>query len=165
MFLPMLFHSREATEPVGNAPWPFFVVNICDDLGKWDARFSMKVAERWPKAKRECQDWFQRLGGRSLEPGEVQFVNVGNILWVANLIGRGPGVAKGRTPLNYAAFQDGLKRIADYAEPLKGSIHISKAGLKEIGADWEKARRIIDTELCARGLPVTVYTGSAAQDY
>jgi hypothetical protein len=136
MFSPLIFNStKEANEPVGRCPWPFFVVNICGERGEWDASFSLKVAERWPKARHE----FQKLPGVgfwNLNQGEVQFVKVSSHVWVANVIARsGPPTVNGVTPLDYEGFREGLTNIAYRAEPLKGQHpHFSTW----IGRDWSR---------------------------
>lgn len=91
--------------------------------------------------------------------GELLVVQVEPELFVANLIGQG-GIgrdAQSNPPVRYEAIRQGLKHLRFYAAELDASVHLPRIGADLAGGDWEVIARIIEDELCAHGISVTIY--------
>jgi len=112
----------DATQPVGEGPK--LIVHVCNDIGAWGADLSctLEALARDGAALSRLAFW---RGGKPFALGEVQFVQVANALWVANLIGqRGIRTIGGIPPVRYEAVRKGLRNIAAEAERLGGSVHL-----------------------------------------
>ena len=90
--------------------------------------------------------------------GEVQFVQVDNDVWVANLIGqKDVRTVQGIPPVRYDAIRKGLQRVTDEACRLRASVHVPRIGCGLAGGKWEEVGAIVEEELVNKGINVTVY--------
>ena len=90
--------------------------------------------------------------------GEVQFVQVSAVLWVANLVGqRDVRTVDGIPPVRYEAIRKGLQRVAQEARRLNASVHMPRIGCGLAGGKWEEVGKIVEEELANNGVQVTVY--------
>ena len=88
----------------------------------------------------------------------MQFVQVADNIWVANMIGqRDVRTISGVPPVRYEAIRNALKRVAAEAAKLKASIHMPRIGCGLAGGKWEEVGKIVEEELVARDVPVFVY--------
>lgn len=146
----------DATQPQGAGPK--LIVHCCNDQGAWGKGFVLALSQRWPEPERQYRAW--SAGGRD-QPfalGQVQFVAVAAELWVANLIGQhGVRRQSGQPPIRYPALREGLRRVADFAREQGASVHMPRIGAGLAGGDWATISQILDEELVAAGLAVTVY--------
>ena len=146
----------DATQPVGEGPK--LVVHVCNDVGAWGRGFVLALSKRWPVTEQRYRAWHSGEDAKPFALGEVQFVQVANALWVANLIGqRGIRTIGGIPPVRYEAVRKGLRNIAAEAERLGASVHMPRIGCGLAGGKWEVVGKIIEEELVARGIPTTVY--------
>lgn len=91
--------------------------------------------------------------------GAVQFVNVENELYVANMIGQ-HGIykdSKGLPPIRYDAVRQCLKEVALFTIAHKASVHMPRIGCGLAGGKWELMEQIIKEELITKEIAVTVY--------
>ena len=74
----------DATRPMVQGPK--IIVHVCNDIGAWGAGFLMALSQMWPEPKAAYRRWCKE-GGEAVpfSLGNVQFVDVGNNIWVANL--------------------------------------------------------------------------------
>jgi len=146
----------DATQPVGEGPK--IIVHVCNDIGGWGRGFVTAISKRWPEPEKRYRAWH---GGEQKQPfvlGEVEFVQVGDGLWVANLIGqRDVRTIGGIPPVRYEAIRKGLQRVALEARQLGASIHMPRIGCGLAGGKWEVVGKIVEEELLRSGVPVTVY--------
>jgi O-acetyl-ADP-ribose deacetylase (regulator of RNase III) len=146
----------DATQPVGEGP--MLVVHVCNDVGAWGRGFVLALSKRWPVTEQRYRAWHSGEDAKPFALGEVQFVQVANALWVANLIGqRGIRTIGGIPPVRYEAVRKGLRKIAAEAERLGASVHMPRIGCGLAGGKWEVVGKIIEEEIVARGIPTTVY--------
>ena len=118
----------------------------------------MALSKRWPDSERRYRAW--HLGEEQLPfgLGEVQFVEVQETIWVANLIGqRDIRASQGFPPVRYEAIRAGLKKVAVEAKRLDASVHMPRIGCGLAGGNWGAISRIIQDELLSAGVQVTVY--------
>ena len=117
----------------------------------------MALSRKWPLPERKYREW-HRQQGRNLEAGAVQFVEVEEGIRVANLVGqheiRRPN---NDIPIRYEAVRTGLASVAAEATRLRASVHLPRIGTGLAGGSWDKIVPIIETELCSKGIAVTVY--------
>lgn len=118
----------------------------------------MAITKRWPQPEQRYRAWHRGEEKSRFSLGEVQFVNVTENIWVANLIGqRDVRTIEGVPPVRYDAIRKGLKKVAMEAAQLKASVHMPRIGCGLAGGKWEEVGNIVEEELAARDVPVTVY--------
>lgn len=151
----------DATTPHGSGPR--VIVHCCNDVGRWGAGFVLALGDRHPRSRQAYVEWF-RAGSHPCASGppalgEVQFVDVGGGLHVANLIGqRSTGrSADGSPPVRYEAIGSGLRKVAKFASMSGSSVHMPRMGAGLAGGSWLSVAQIVTAELVLKGIPVTVY--------
>jgi O-acetyl-ADP-ribose deacetylase (regulator of RNase III) len=150
------YKTGDATAPIGAGTK--IIVHVCNDIGAWGRGFVMAVSKRWSEPERRYRAWHTGEAERPFALGEVQFVEVGENIWVANLIGQkdiraSPGVP----PVRYKAIRAGLKKVTVEAKRLNASAHMPRIGCGLAGGDWSVIASIIQDELLSAGVQVTVY--------
>lgn len=146
----------DATNPAGEGPK--IIVHVCNDIGGWGRGFVMAISKRWPEPERRYRAWHRGDEETPFRLGEVQMVRVAEGLWVANLIGqRDVRTIDGVPPVRYDAVRTGLQRVAGEARRLEASVHMPRIGCGLAGGKWEDVGKIVEEELCAKGVRVTVY--------
>lgn len=157
---PSLNHvTGDATQPQGEGPK--LLVHVCNDIGAWGRGFVLPLGKRFPAVKRAYGQWFAGETSQPFALGEVQFVPVAPDLTVANLIGQHDIARKNRPaalpPVRYEAIRQGLTRVREEARRTLASVHMPRIGAGVAGGDWAVIAAIIEEELTAHGLSVTVY--------
>ena len=146
----------DATNPVGDGPK--IIVHVCNDFGGWGRGFVVALSKRWPEPEQRYRAWHRGEEKTPFALGEVQFVQVADNIWVANMIGqRDVRTISGVPPVRYEAIRNALKRVAAEAAKLKALIHMPRIGCGLAGGKWEEVGKIVEEELVARDLPVFVY--------
>lgn len=146
----------DASQPQGDGPR--VLVHICNDLGKWGKGFVVALAKRWPASKQAYLAWSKGPSGQPFGLGEVQFVEVAEQLWVANLIGRhGTSRYINPKPIRYEAVTVGLVSVACFARNRAASVHMPRIGTGLAGGTWPEIEAIIESELLVHGIKVYVY--------
>ena len=146
----------DATDPIGDGPK--IIVHVCNDIGGWGRGFVVALSKRWPEPEQRYRAWHRGEEKTPFALGKVQFVQVANDIWVANMIGqRDVRTIDGVSPVRYDAIRKGLKRIAAEAAQLKASVHMPRIGCGLAGGKWQEVGKIVEEELVARNVPVTVY--------
>jgi len=133
------------------------IVHICNDIGGWGKGFVMAISKRWKKPENQYREWFKSKDG--FELGKVQFVQVEEDLWVANLIGQHK-INKdeiGNAPIRYDAIEDGLTEVASFAKENNASVHMPRIGCGLAGGKWEMIEPIILQRLSNNDVEVVVY--------
>lgn len=156
-----MIHSvaGDATQPQGEGNK--ILVHVCNDLGKWGKGFVLAVSRRWKAPEQQYKLWAEGKTDQKFKLGEVQFVQVQEDLWVANLIGQ-QGIKTHNSkasvpPIRYDAIRQGLQKVADFAVEKEASIHMPRIGAGLAGGDWKKISEIIEETLVQNDLEVTVY--------
>ena len=151
-----MYQIGDATHPVGGGPK--IIVHICNDTGGWGKGFVVAVSRRWPQPEQRYRAWHRGEESESLALGAVQFVAVEDDVWVTNLIGQhGMATRDGVPPIRYDAVREGLRQVAAKAKELRASVHMPRIGCGLAGGKWEEIEPIIELELVANGIAVTVY--------
>lgn len=163
------FIRGDATQPVSTAllggSSNKIIVHLCNDVGRWGKGFVLAISKRWRQPEREFRAW--HADGLAVL-GEVQFVQVEDNLWIANMIGQ-HGIANNKArskmkrangdppPIRYQAIEAGLAKVSTMAQELKASVHMPRIGCGLAGGKWELIEPIVERELVQLGVDVTVY--------
>ena len=146
----------DATQPIGEGPK--IIVHVCNDIGGWGRGFVVALSKRWPEPEQNYRAWHRGDEKMPFALGEVQFVQVGEAIWVANMIGqRDVRTVGGVPPVRYEAIQKGLRRVAEAARRLGASVHMPRIGCGLAGGKWAEVGKIVEDELAKIGVSVTVY--------
>jgi O-acetyl-ADP-ribose deacetylase (regulator of RNase III) len=146
----------DATAPRGAGPR--VIVHVCNDIGGWGRGFVVAISKRWKAPEAAYRDWHRRSGEPRFALGAVQFVEVEPDLSVANLIGQaGLRTTNGKAPIRYGAVREGLARVREHAQQTGATVHMPRIGCGLAGGRWEEILPIIESELAAHGIDVTVY--------
>lgn len=151
----ILYKKGDATNPTisGNK----IIVHICNDVGGWGKGFVMALSAKWKAPETSYRNWYKTKQDFAL--GEVQFVQVEEMLWVANVIGQRDikSDKEGNPPVRYDAISSGLAKVAAFALDNNASIHMPRIGCGLAGGKWALMEPIITQQLIEKGLSVTVY--------
>jgi O-acetyl-ADP-ribose deacetylase (regulator of RNase III) len=150
------YKTGDATAPIGAGTK--IIVHVCNDIGAWGRGFVMALSKRWPDPERRYHAWQKGDEQRPFALGQVQFVQVSEEIWVANLLGqRDIRPSCGVPPVRYEAIRAGLKNVASEAKLLQASVHMPRIGCGLAGGDWSVISCILEDELLSVGIAVTVY--------
>ena len=154
------YQKGDATAPFGTGTK--IIVHVCNDIGAWGRGFVLAISKRWPEPQRCYRAWHQGEDKQPFALGEVQFVQVAQDIWVANLIGqRDIHAVRGVPPVRYEAIREGLKKVVLEAKRLGASVHMPRIGCGLAGGNWDVVGQIIEEEITNAGVPVTVYDFAA----
>src|SRR5690349_15203247 len=148
--------TGDASRPLGSGPR--IIAHVCNDIGGWGRGFVLALSSRWEAPEQAYRAWFRGKDVIPFQLGQVQLVSIERELWVANMLGQhGIHSKNGRPPISYDALRECLRRLARYAVDLNASVHMPRIGTGLAGGSWEKIRQLVDEELTAKGVQVTIY--------
>jgi len=149
------YKNGDATTPEnkGNK----MIVHICNDIGAWGKGFVMAISKRWKEPECSYRDWFKTKNNFVL--GQVQFVQVEDELWVANLIGQHKinKDEQGNAPIRYEAILSGLDKVGQFALENNATVHMPRIGCGLAGGTWDRIEPLIQSTLIEKNILVTVY--------
>ena len=148
----ILYIKGDATAPIGSGVK--VITHICNDIGGWGKGFVLALSKKWKMPEEGYRQWYKSQEEFTL--GAVQFVNVENELYVANMIGQ-HGIykdCKGLPPIRYDAVRQCLKEVALFTIAHKASVHMPRIGCGLAGGKWELMEQIIKEELITKEIAV-----------
>lgn len=152
----IVYVRGDATAPQGKGVK--IVAHVCNDLGGWGKGFVLAVSRRWPEPEAAYRRWHRERNRNDFGLGAVQFVRVGEHVWVANMIGqRGTRTGSKGVPVRYPAIGTALGLLGDRARELGASVHMPRIGCGLAGGTWSRVEPLITANLVERGVAVTVY--------
>ncbi|MGB1315721.1 MAG: macro domain-containing protein [Chitinophagales bacterium] len=133
------------------------IVHICNDIGGWGKGFVMAISKKWKAPEKAYRKWFSSK--EDFELGKVQFVQVEDNLWIANLIGQHKirKDEQGNAPIRYEAIEKGMIEVKYKAKELNASVHMPRIGCGLAGGKWENIEPILTSELSKNEIKVIVY--------
>lgn len=159
----------DATEP--SARGTKVICHCVNDIGSWGAGFVLSL-KKWPEVERAYRAWY-RSGVTPLELplrpensteashfglGSVQFVQVREDLWVANIVGQHLTIRLGeRTPIRYEALEQGFAIVHAFCRRREATAHMPRLGAGLARGKWVLIEQIIDRALTSQGVAATVY--------
>jgi O-acetyl-ADP-ribose deacetylase (regulator of RNase III) len=146
----------DATAPHGTGPR--IIAHVCNDQGGWGKGFVLALSHHWPQPESAYRSWYRDRHENDFALGAVQFVQVADEVYVANMIGQ-HGYRNGPDgpPVRYPAIATALSAVGDRAIGLRASVHMPRIGCGLAGGRWEFIEPLIATHLLERGVAVTVY--------
>jgi len=129
----------DATEPQGDGKK--IICHICNDRGAWGAGFVLALSKKW----KEPEAMYRSTNVRDLRLGNVQIVDLGNDIIVANMIAQhdtNPG-PNGEPPIRYGAVRACLSAVNHVAFRIGASLHMPRIGCGLAGGRWEDIEKII----------------------
>lgn len=128
----ILYIKGDATAPIGSGVK--VITHICNDIGGWGKGFVLALSKKWKMPEEAYRQWYKSQEEFTL--GAVQFVNVENKLYVANMIGQ-HGIykdSKGLPPIRYDAVRQCLKEVPCLQLPTR-QVYICPV----LAVDWQVA--------------------------
>jgi O-acetyl-ADP-ribose deacetylase (regulator of RNase III) len=147
----------DATNP--SQAGPKVIAHVCNDIGGWGKGFVLAITQRCPGPETQYREWFARRESNDFALRKVQFVEVGEGLWVANMIAQhklGPG-ADGSPPIRYDELKSCLNSVAQFAKDHQATVHMPRIGCGLAGGKWGEIEPLINQTCGVAGLPVFVY--------
>jgi O-acetyl-ADP-ribose deacetylase (regulator of RNase III) len=145
----------DATAPIGDGNK--IIVHVCNDIGGWGRGFVLAISKRWEAPEKAYRAW--AASGERFSLGEVQFVQVEQGIWIANMIGQ-RDVKKdksGEPPVRYPAIKDGLIKVGIYAKQVQATVHMPRIGCGLAGGTWDQVEPLINDALTGKGVKTVVY--------
>lgn len=133
------------------------IVHICNDIGAWGKGFVLAISKKWKKPETEYKKWHK--SGQNFNLGEVQFIQVEEDTWIANLIGQHKIYKDevGNPPIRYEAVLQGLQKVTKFAIEKQASVHMPRIGCGLAGGTWNKVEPLIKQSLFSANIEVFVY--------
>ena len=152
----ILYALGDATLPMNSGP--AIIAHICNDLRQWGTGFVLPLGKCYPEAETAYREWANRKTDPPFALGQVQFVEVAPKLWVANMIGQRGLSRRGELPLvRYDALRACLRSVCMFSMKRQASVQMPRIGCGLAGGRWEEVCPIIEAELTANGILVSVY--------
>lgn len=119
------------------------IIHCVNNLGIMGSGVALALYTKWSKVKEKYLKWYNSK--KDFELGSIQWVRVGELLWVVNLIGqngiRGPN---NLIPIRYTAIIEGFEKIKKDTDSHIHSIHLPRIGCGLAGGDWRVMEPIIE---------------------
>jgi O-acetyl-ADP-ribose deacetylase (regulator of RNase III) len=145
----------------GDATSPFskgnkIIAHICNDIGGWGKGFVLAISKKWKEPEKQYRIWYNSKENFTL--GEVQFVQVDEYIYVANMIGQ-KGIKTGSKgpPIRYEAVKNCLIKLSQKAVEINASVHVPRIGCGLAGGKWENIEPLINKNLIEKMIDVFVY--------
>jgi len=148
-----------------NPPGKVLIPHVVNSIGIMGSGIALAIKQKWPKAEKEYIDWkkFNRYNilrskaesGKEIwadwtehyfELGEVQFVDVGEDVIVANMIGqKNVGENKyGMPPIRMDSLKECIYRLREFVvDNNVVSVASPKFGSLRAGGNWETIEEMI----------------------
>jgi hypothetical protein len=153
---PITIVTGNALQPRGGGN-KLLVHVVNDTTPNWGGNgFAAALRRAYPDVQQDFRAW--GASRAVLKLGRVRLFKVDDSLSVASLIAqRGYGEATGVRRLRYAALEQSLEEVGDYAVAQNATVHMPRIGSGQGGAAWSVVQEIVMKSLCDRGVEVVVY--------
>ena len=147
--------TGDATNPQTNGNK--IIVHVCNDIGGWGKGFVIAISKRWKQPEQQYREWFKTKDNFDL--GKVQFVQVEEEIWIANLIGQHKinKDENGNAPIRYDSILLGLKEVRNFAIEKNATVHMPRIGCGLAGGTWDKIEPLINESLTESKIETYVY--------
>jgi O-acetyl-ADP-ribose deacetylase (regulator of RNase III) len=146
--------NGDATSPLSKGTK--IIAHICNDIGGWGKGFVLAISKKWQEPEKQYRKWYNSKENFNL--GEVQFVQVNEYTYIANMIGqKGTKTGSKGPPIRYEAVENCLIKLSKKALELNASVHMPRIGCGLAGGKWENIEPLINKILINGGINVFVY--------
>ena len=130
---------------------PAVIMHVCNDIGAWGRGFVKSVSAKWDLPEKR----YRAMNYHVL--GSVDFVQVEEGLWVANMIAQSGIRSKVNPhPLKYASLALCTRKVAIFANENNATVHAPKLGAGLAGGSWDVIKVILEQGI-ATECDVTIY--------
>ena len=141
--MPIKYLKGDATDPQGEGVK--IIAHVCNDVGGWGRGFVMALSEKWKLPETTYRQAYDK---REIGLSDVQFIDVGNDLMVANMVAqRDIRWAAGKPPIRYTALGNCLDKVVSKAHSMNATIHVPRIGCGLAGGEWSKVEKLIAKSL------------------
>ncbi|MES2178018.1 MAG: hypothetical protein V4550_09155 [Gemmatimonadota bacterium] len=154
---PRLSYVRgDATKPRGRGLR--VIAHIVNDATpNWGGRGFASAARRaFPEAQEDFQRWVA-ADRRRLTLGQSHYTSLSDDLGIFHMVAQRAYGPSAKPRIRYAALDKCLSDLGSFAGAREATLHIPRIGTGEAGGAWDVVRDMILEQVCARGVPVTVY--------
>lgn len=146
----------DATSPQGSGIK--IIAHIDNNKGGWGRGFVLSLSKKWKSPEAEYRKWYKDRASNNFGLGKVQFVQVENDIFVANMIGQ-EGVLStfNKQPIRYDALRECLKAVCEFAKEKNATIHSPRFGSGFAMGLWDEVEKIIIEEFIDKGIEVIIY--------
>ncbi len=137
---------------------PTMVAHVVNDRAhNWGGTgFAQAVRRKWPATQDDFRAWVER-DETNLRLGSTQFSAPDESAFLANMVAqRGYGPTT-QPRIRYSALRSCLAAVAEFALQRGLAVQMPRIGCGQAGGNWKIIQDIIETEVCRRGVPVTVF--------
>jgi O-acetyl-ADP-ribose deacetylase (regulator of RNase III) len=159
---PIAYVIGDATLPPAG-PGIRLIVHVCNDVGAWGAGFVLALSKRSKAPEIAYRRWRKSPSDNlPFELGQIQLApfvanGVPEETFVVNMLAQsGIGERRG-PPIRYDALRECLSKVREAAKALKATIHGPRFGCGLGGGEWPEVEAIINDEICAHDLSITIY--------
>lgn len=146
----------DATKPEGAGHK--YILHVVNDKGAWGAGFVLALSRRWKQPEQDYREWAKGNANVPFALGQVLFSSPLSGVTVVNMLAqKGLRSPDNPCPLSYPALRRCLEAAARDARTLGASVHMPRVGCGLAGGEWNRVAKIVQEELCDKGIPVTVY--------
>lgn len=144
----------DALKPRGDGPK--VIAHIVNDRSlTWGGGFAKQVAIHFSEAQLDFRRWCHTPGNHKL--GNTHFFGSPHHIEIASMVAQ-QGFGASETPrIRYPALERCLGEVRTHARASGASVHMPRIGCGQAGGKWEVINELIERELLAHGIPVTVY--------
>jgi O-acetyl-ADP-ribose deacetylase (regulator of RNase III) len=128
------------------------IAHICNVNNAWGAGFVLAISKRWKEPEGKYREWARSKN--HFELGEVQFVDVGQFIVIANMLAQ---KGFGGVAVQYDALKSCMEKVANEALESKASLHVPKMGCGLAGGDIKIIKKMIEECWCDKGIDVIMY--------
>jgi Zn-dependent peptidase ImmA (M78 family)/O-acetyl-ADP-ribose deacetylase (regulator of RNase III) len=151
----------DATSPMGDRPW--IIAHVVNDKARaWHGGFAAALRRRYPESQ---SAFIERVSKERPHLGDVIITQLEEGVLIASMVAQA-GFGASKTPrIRYQALRDCLSKVSKAAAERKASVHMPRIGTGQAGGRWSVIGGLVDEELVARDVPVTIYElpGARAQ--
>lgn len=140
----------DATCPQRNHNQAAIIMHICNNKHGWGAGFVLALSKKWKLPEQKYREWTDD----TFKLGATQFIGVGGGIVVANMIAQD---GFGGVAVKYNHLRTCLKQVCEHAKKINASVVAPKIGSGLGGGDFNIISKIIEEELCEKGIHVTIY--------
>ena len=153
----------DVTKPELTVGTTTIIIHCCNDKGRMSSGVAKALYEKWPIVRERYIEFGGENHEYELGSNNIVVVDDFNSIVVVNMIGQHDTIEiNGEPPIRYEAIRQCLKEIVDYSSLIgwgetAPQIIAPKFGSDLAGGKWEIIEQIIQEELIAKNIPITIY--------
>lgn len=150
------YHLGDALQP-RNKGKKVIAQIVNDRTPRWGGGgFAANLKRTWPNIQDDFKSWVE-ANKDHFRLGSVHVSRHTDDISVVSMVAQ-HGYGPSENPrIRYAALEQCLEQLANYASKENRSIHMPRIGTGQAGGSWDVIEELIENRICSRGLRVLVY--------